>query len=69
MTANTLSGGADQQDAAPKSEATYQDSLLDCVSWLCEHYGFGKSRDAMTAGLPKFGFLAPTMVIDALANA
>ncbi|WP_017919832.1 type I secretion system permease/ATPase [Burkholderia gladioli] len=69
MTASTLSGGADQQEAAPKSEATYQDSLLDCVSWLCEHYGFGKSRDAMTAGLPKFGFLAPTMVIDAFANA
>ncbi|MDN7452298.1 type I secretion system permease/ATPase [Burkholderia cenocepacia] len=50
-------------------ETTYQDSMLDCVMWMCSHYGFGMSRDAITAGLPKFGFLAPRMALDAFANA
>ncbi len=56
-------------DAPQTGETTYQDSLMDCVAWMCDHYGFGRSRDALAAGLPKFGFLAPTMVLDAFSNA
>ncbi|WP_175911536.1 MULTISPECIES: type I secretion system permease/ATPase [unclassified Burkholderia] len=70
MSASTTPDQADRnEDVRKSSETTYQDSLMDCVAWMCERYGFGKSRDAITAGLPKFGFLSPSMALDAFANA
>ncbi|MDP5009119.1 MAG: ABC transporter transmembrane domain-containing protein, partial [Glaciimonas sp.] len=37
--------------------------------WMCDHYGFGKSAEALTAGLPKSGFLTSSLALDALTKA
>lgn len=39
--------------ALPVAQATSQDTLLQSVSWICDHYGVGKSPETLTAGLPK----------------
>lgn len=55
--------------AVPESSTTVQDSLLQSVSWMCDHYGLGKSPQALTAGLPKGSLLSPSLALAALANA
>ncbi|WP_243712253.1 type I secretion system permease/ATPase [Burkholderia pyrrocinia] len=70
MASDVTADLSELSDVVPKGDdTTYQDSMLDCVSWICDHYGFSKSRAALTAGLPKFGFLSPKMALDALGNA
>lgn len=44
--------------AVPEPSTTIEDSLLQSVSWICDHYGLGKSPQALTAGLPKGSLLA-----------
>lgn len=58
---------ADQ--AVPAPPTRIQDTLLQSVSWICDHYGFGKSPEALTAGLPKGGLLSPSLALAALSNA
>jgi len=55
------------QDAA--QAFTNEDGLLGSVMWTCEHYGYGKTAEALTAGLPKSGILSPSLALDALSNA
>jgi ATP-binding cassette subfamily C protein LapB len=45
------------------------DSLLESVMWICNHYGLGRSSQALVAGLPKSGRLSPSLALDALSNA
>lgn len=58
-------------EAQPVAEpqTSIQDTLLQSVSWICDHYGLGKSPQALTAGLPKGGMLSPSLAMAALANA
>lgn len=53
----------------PASSTRVQDTLLQSVSWICDHYGFGKSPEALTAGLPRGGLLSPSLALAALSNA
>lgn len=55
--------------ALPVPQATIQDTLLQSVSWICDHYGVGKSPETLTAGLPKGGLLAPSLALEALSAA
>ncbi|QTD31467.1 type I secretion system permease/ATPase [Pseudomonas fluorescens] len=55
--------------AAPAPQTRIQDTLLDSVSWMCDHYGLGKTPEALTAGLPKGAMLSPSLAIQALSNA
>lgn len=50
-------------------QASIQDTLLESVSWVCDHYGLGKTPEALVAGLPKRGLLSPSLALAALANA
>lgn len=43
--------------------------MLECVSWLCDHYAVGRSAQALTAGLPKGGLLSPSLALASLSNA
>lgn len=62
--------GLDAQAAqAPATETDIQDTLLQSVSWICDHYGLGRSPQSLTAGLPKVGQLSPSLAMASLANA
>jgi ATP-binding cassette subfamily C protein LapB len=54
---------------SPDGQTTDHDSLLESVMWICGHYGFGKTSEALTAGLAKTGKLSPSLALDALSNA
>lgn len=55
--------------AMPAPQTQIQDTLLQSVSWTCDHYNLGKSPQALTAGLPKVGLLTPSLAMRSLANA
>ncbi|GAB3401680.1 type I secretion system permease/ATPase [Erwinia aphidicola] len=44
------------------------DTLLQSVDWICQHYGMGRSQEALVAGLAKDVFLSPSQALDALEN-
>lgn len=69
MTTDAPVGPSVQPPALPAAQTTVQDTLLDSVSWICDHYGVGKSPEALTAGLPKGGMLAPSLALAALSAA
>ncbi|MFC5610331.1 type I secretion system permease/ATPase [Variovorax soli] len=48
---------------------TSHDSLVECALWMCERYGFARTAQALTAGLPKGGKLAPSLALEALTQA
>lgn len=56
------------QDLSPLNDAI-QDTLLDSVAWMCEHYGRSMSMDALVAGLPKGRLLTPSQAMQALSGA
>lgn len=45
------------------------DSLLQSVSWICQHYGLGKTEQGLLAGLPRASILSPSLALQALENA
>ncbi|MGB3127240.1 MAG: type I secretion system permease/ATPase, partial [Pseudomonas sp.] len=55
--------------AMPAPHMQIEDTLLQSVSWLCDHYGVGRSPQALTAGLPKVGVLTPSLALASLVNA
>lgn len=69
MTSSTPVNSSVEAQAVPAPQTSIQDTLLQSVSWICEHYGLGKSPQALTAGLPKGGMLSPSLAMAALANA
>ncbi|MGY2377460.1 type I secretion system permease/ATPase [Pseudomonas sp. SDO524_S393] len=69
MTTDVPVGPSEQPPVLPARQTTVQDTLLDSVSWICDHYGVGKSPEALTAGLPKGGQLAPSLALAALSAA
>lgn len=52
---------------APHTEIA--DTMLLSVMWMCEQYGVGRSEQALTAGLPKGGMLAPSLAMTVMSNA
>lgn len=64
-----------QSEAEADAEAVAQrytrvdDTLLLSVSWMCRHYGLGKSDKGLLAGLPCGGVLLPSLALKALENA
>ncbi|MDG9785195.1 type I secretion system permease/ATPase [Metapseudomonas otitidis] len=42
------------------------DTLLDCLVWLCERHGMGRSREALVADLPRAGLIGPSLALRAL---
>ncbi|WP_371365396.1 type I secretion system permease/ATPase [Pseudomonas sp. QL9] len=55
--------------ALAREQTTIDDTLLQCVSWICNHYNLGKSEEALVSGLPRAGILTPSLAIAALDNA
>lgn len=53
----------------PGDQATIDDTLLQSVSWICNHYDLDKSNDALIFGLPRSSVLSPSLAIAALENA
>jgi ATP-binding cassette subfamily C protein LapB len=45
------------------------DTLLQSVAWVCEHYGMGRSQQSLVAGLPKEALLSPSLALTAFENA
>lgn len=66
--ANTLDF-AEDASALARESTTIDDTLLQCVSWICDHYDLGKSAEALVAGLPRAGMLRPSLALAALQNA
>lgn len=69
MTTDAPSGTSVEAAVLPAPQTTVQDTLLDSVSWVCDHYGVGKTPEALTAGLPKGGFLSPSLALAAMSAA
>lgn len=44
------------------------DTLLQSVAWICQHYGMERSQHALVAGLAKDALLTPSQALDALQN-
>ncbi|PNB70907.1 type I secretion system permease/ATPase [Pseudomonas sp. GW456-E7] len=65
--ATTLKPG-DEAIALAKEQTSVDDTLLQSVSWICNHYGLGKSPEALVAGLPRGGVLTPSLALSALEN-
>ncbi|WP_241294177.1 type I secretion system permease/ATPase [Burkholderia stabilis] len=57
----------DGETALP--EMIGRDSLLDAASWLCDHYGHGRTREVLTAGLAMSATLTPSLALELLAQA
>jgi ATP-binding cassette subfamily C protein LapB len=69
MTTDAQVNSSVDAQAMPARQTTVQDTLLDSVGWICDHYGFGKTPEALTAGLPKGSQLSPSLALAALSNA
>jgi ATP-binding cassette subfamily C protein LapB len=69
MTSENLAVASPATEQVLPTAARIQDTLLQSVAWICDHYGFGKSADALTAGLPKGGLLSPSLALTVLAQA
>ncbi len=69
MTTDAPVGSSVEAAVLPAPQTTVQDTLLQSVSWICDHYGVGKTPEALTAGLPKTGLLAPSLALAALTAA
>ncbi|MGL5995870.1 MAG: type I secretion system permease/ATPase [Pseudomonas proteolytica] len=69
MTTDAPVGSSVAATALPTPQTTVQDTLLQSISWICDHYGVGKTPEALTAGLPKGGLLAPSLALAALSAA
>ncbi len=69
MTNLTTPSLAEHASAIARQETIVDDSLLQCVSWVCEHYDLGKSKEALVADLPRAGLLSPSLALAALGNA
>ncbi|MDI6958272.1 type I secretion system permease/ATPase [Pantoea sp. Pa-EAmG] len=52
-----------------KAFTRLDDSLLQSVSWICHHYGLGKTDEGLLAGLPRSSVLTPSLALNALENA
>lgn len=59
----------DETPALAREHTCIDDTLLQCVSWICNHYDLGKSTEALVAGLPRAGILSPSLALSALENA
>ncbi len=68
---NTPSSSALPEDAAVQAaeKTSIDDTLLQSVSWLCNHYDLHRSTDALLAGLPRANLITPSLALSALANA
>lgn len=60
--------GSTSQELPPLNDAV-QDTLLESVAWMCEHYGQSMSMDALVTGLPKGRLLTPSQAMLALSGA
>lgn len=69
MTTDAPVGSSVEAAVLPAPQTTIQDTLLQSVSWICDHYGVGKTPEALTAGLPKAGLLSPSLALAALSAA
>ena len=59
----------DEAVALADQRTNIDDTLLQSVSWICEHYELGRSPAALVAGLPKANLLSPSLALEALNNA
>lgn len=59
---------ADEAAAMTKDQINIEDTLLQSVSWMCDHYDMSRSPAALVAGLPWNGALSPSLALQALSN-
>ncbi|MDY7536392.1 type I secretion system permease/ATPase [Pseudomonas sp. Bout1] len=70
MSTDSISVESGNDSAAmPAPQLQIEDTLLQSVSWLCDHFGVGRSPQALTAGLPKVGLLSPSLALASMTNA
>lgn len=60
-----------ESEPAPEAQdyTRIDDSLLQSVSWLCNHYGHGRSDHGLLAGLAHANVITPSIALSALQNA
>ena len=68
-TASLPAESGNESPAISAPQTRIEDTLLQSVSWLCEHYGLSRSSEALTAGLPMAGLLSPSLALASLTNA
>ncbi|WP_082746552.1 MULTISPECIES: ATP-binding cassette domain-containing protein [Stenotrophomonas] len=59
---------ADEAAAMTKDQVNIEDTLLQSVSWMCDHYDMRRTPAALVAGLPWNGALSPSLALQALSN-
>ena len=69
MTTAITPSEADEAVALASATTRIDDTLLQSVSWICNHYDMHRSTDALVAGLPHAGILTPSLALAALGNA
>ncbi|WP_449466934.1 type I secretion system permease/ATPase [Stenotrophomonas humi] len=69
MTTAITPSDADEAVALANETTRIDDTLLQSVSWICNHYDMHRSTDALLAGLPHAGILSPSLALAALGNA
>ena len=52
-----------------RADTKIDDTLLQSVVWICEHYKLSRSPDSLIAGLPTAMLLSPSLALKALENA
>lgn len=69
MTTAITPSDADEAVSLASETTRIDDTLLQSVSWICNHYDMHRSTDALVAGLPHAGILTPSLALAALSNA
>lgn len=69
MNSRTTDSDTEQRSDTVLPETIERDSLLDAASWICDYYGHGRTRDALTAGLAMSACLTPSLALELLTQA
>ena len=58
----------DEAASMTREQTRIEDTLLQCLSWICDHYDMSRSPAALVAGIPWNGALSPSLALQALGN-
>ena len=59
----------DELQQLAQVQTRIDDTLLQSVAWVCQHYGQGRSHESLVAGLAKEALLSPSLALTAFENA
>lgn len=69
MDTQTFNSESPPGSKAVLPEMLERDSLMDAALWICDYYGRGRTREALTAGLAMSASLTPSLALELLVQA